>query len=335
MLAQVAVGRGDHADVDSLTALGAQRLELALLQHPQQLGLERRAHRGDLVEKDGSAVGERKLAFLVRRGAGEGAADVAEQLRLEKSFRDCRAVHLDERHAALGAAIVNRPRHELLAGAGFAQDQDRALRFGHELCTLDHLLNRSTPAHDAVVIELFIALAQEVAVLRAETLVVQRPADHHQQLVDHERRLQIVERAQLHRFDGAFHRRVCRHHENLRALGFRSRADVLADEIESARLRHHVVDDEDVEASFGQQALRLVRTGGVDDVLSVVTQRTAEGLEDFFFVVDEKDRAARGDHQPCRVVSAPASRPPGAAPKGKSIRTSVPRPGSLETEIVP
>src|SRR4029453_10651388 len=83
-LAQVAVGRRDHAAGDHTTAPGPQRLELALLQHPQQLGLERRAHRGDFVEKDGSAVGERKLAFLVRRSAGEGAADVAEQLAPEK-----------------------------------------------------------------------------------------------------------------------------------------------------------------------------------------------------------------------------------------------------------
>ena len=51
-LPQVAVGGGDDADVDLLGALGAERLELALLQHAQQLGLQRRRHRADLVEED-------------------------------------------------------------------------------------------------------------------------------------------------------------------------------------------------------------------------------------------------------------------------------------------
>ena len=42
-LAQVAVGRGDHAHVDLNRPLGPERLELALLQHAQQLGLHRSA----------------------------------------------------------------------------------------------------------------------------------------------------------------------------------------------------------------------------------------------------------------------------------------------------
>ena len=51
-LPEVAVGRGDDPHVDLLGALGAERLELALLQHAQQLRLQRRAHRADLVEED-------------------------------------------------------------------------------------------------------------------------------------------------------------------------------------------------------------------------------------------------------------------------------------------
>ena len=61
-LPQVAVGRRDDAHVDLLRALRAERLELALLEHAQQLGLERRAHRADLVEEDRAAVGEREPA---------------------------------------------------------------------------------------------------------------------------------------------------------------------------------------------------------------------------------------------------------------------------------
>ena len=66
-LPQVAVGRGDDAHVDLDRALGSQRLELALLQHAQQLGLHGRRDDADLVEEDRAAVGEREPALLVRR----------------------------------------------------------------------------------------------------------------------------------------------------------------------------------------------------------------------------------------------------------------------------
>ena len=56
--AEVAVGRGDHADVDRAGALLADALELALLQHAQQLGLQLERHLADLVEKQRAAVGQ-------------------------------------------------------------------------------------------------------------------------------------------------------------------------------------------------------------------------------------------------------------------------------------
>jgi hypothetical protein len=56
-LGQVAVGRGDqpHVDLDRLAA--ADPLERPLLQHAQQLDLQRRRYLADLVEEHGAAVG--------------------------------------------------------------------------------------------------------------------------------------------------------------------------------------------------------------------------------------------------------------------------------------
>ena len=65
-LTEVAVGRRDHANVHVLGAFRAERLDFALLQDAQQLGLQADAHRPDLVEKDGAAVGQRELALLGR-----------------------------------------------------------------------------------------------------------------------------------------------------------------------------------------------------------------------------------------------------------------------------
>ena len=94
---QVAVGRRDDAHLDLQRLLAAHARELARLQHPQHLGLGRAAtHVADLVEEDRPAVGHLEEAALARGGPREGAALVAEQLRLDQLRRDGGAVHLDE-----------------------------------------------------------------------------------------------------------------------------------------------------------------------------------------------------------------------------------------------
>ena len=59
---EVAVGGGDDADVDADVLAAAEPRELAVLQHLQQLGLQRRAHLADLVEEHRAVVGELELA---------------------------------------------------------------------------------------------------------------------------------------------------------------------------------------------------------------------------------------------------------------------------------
>ena len=79
--------------------VGAERLDRPLLQHAQQLGLRRQRHLGDLVEQQRAAVGRLEAAVAALDRAGERAALVAEQLRLEQRLRERRAVDGDERLA--------------------------------------------------------------------------------------------------------------------------------------------------------------------------------------------------------------------------------------------
>ena len=69
---------------------------------------------------------------LLRR-AGERARLVAEELALDERGRNRRAVDLDERLVPAPAGGVDRPGDQLLAGAGFAQDQHRRVGAGHLL----------------------------------------------------------------------------------------------------------------------------------------------------------------------------------------------------------
>ena len=106
---EIAVGRGDDAHVDAHVLAAAEPREHAVLQHLQQLGLQRRAHLADLVEEHRPVVGELELAGLVLDGAGERAALETEELGLEQLGRQRRAVDLDER-AVCGAATRRGPR---------------------------------------------------------------------------------------------------------------------------------------------------------------------------------------------------------------------------------
>jgi len=119
--------------------------------------------------------------------------------------------------------------------------------------------------------------------------------------IDLERLLEVVERAELHRLDRALHRRVGRHHDDLRALAFGRRRDVLANEVEAAQLRHDVVDDQQVERAFGQEPLRLAGIRRFHDRMARVPKGASEGLEVRLLVVDEEDGLPRHGHLlPCR-----------------------------------
>ena len=101
--------RGDHADVDLDRVRVADALELALLEHAQQLRLQRRAHRPDLVEEERALVRLLEAALPGADRAGERAAHVAEQLGLEQRLRNRAAVDRDEA-VARGAGCCGESR---------------------------------------------------------------------------------------------------------------------------------------------------------------------------------------------------------------------------------
>ncbi len=142
LLLQVAVGGRDHAHVDGAGALLADALEMALLQHAQQLALQLERDFADLVEEQRAAVGELEAADAVAQRAGERALHVAEELALEQFARDRRAVDADQRPVAPLARLVDGARDQLLAGAGFAGDHHRGVGRRHQLHLPQRLLDR-------------------------------------------------------------------------------------------------------------------------------------------------------------------------------------------------
>ncbi len=122
---EVAVRRGDHANVDAVEAVGADALDLAALQGAQELRLERERQLADLVEEEGPAVGHLELPGAVARGAGEGARHVAEQLALRDGLGQGGAVDVDEGLVPPRGERVDLVGDPLLADARLPGDEDR------------------------------------------------------------------------------------------------------------------------------------------------------------------------------------------------------------------
>ena len=162
----------------------ADALELALLQHAQQLHLQRRAHRPDFVEEQRALVRLLEPPLAVADRAGERAAHVAEQLGLEQRLGNRAAVERDEAVHAPRAVVVNRARDDFLAGAGLAGDENRAVgrRDGFE--QLKQPRHRAALADDALEAVALLELRAQVRVLRLQPPLLERRIEHVQQLVD-------------------------------------------------------------------------------------------------------------------------------------------------------
>src|SRR5207247_5375034 len=131
-------GGGDGPHIHADRRLAAEWPHLSFLQGPQQRGLRGEGKVDDLVEEQAAAVGKLEPS-LVSLGA--------EDLRLDLRVGCRAAVDGDERLLAPGAQLMDRPGHELLAGAGLALDEDRERGVGHLLDLLDNLWHSPTRGH--------------------------------------------------------------------------------------------------------------------------------------------------------------------------------------------
>jgi hypothetical protein len=118
------VRRRDDARAERERRVAAEPLDALFLDDPQQLALRVERQLGDRVEIHGA--GARRLETARPRGdrVGEGAALVAEELRVDQRSGQRGAVHRHERRLRARAARVQLARHGVLAGAGLAGDED-------------------------------------------------------------------------------------------------------------------------------------------------------------------------------------------------------------------
>ena len=121
---QIAVRGGDDSQIDLHRPRGADRQDLALLEHAQEGRLRRRLEIADLVQEQRPLVGGADEADLVAVGARERAAHVAEELALDERRRQGSAVDGHER-ARAHRESVDRPGEDLLASTALAEQEHR------------------------------------------------------------------------------------------------------------------------------------------------------------------------------------------------------------------
>src|SRR5262245_9115646 len=131
--AKVTIGRGNQSHVARRRwRICPNWMHLAALGETKQHRLHARAHLAEFVEEQRAAV---RLAYhtgLIAVRTREASANVAEQFRFEKGFRNAAAIDGDERTSSARALVVNGTGNDFLAHSGLAEDQHlRATARGH------------------------------------------------------------------------------------------------------------------------------------------------------------------------------------------------------------
>jgi hypothetical protein len=117
------MGCGHDADVNLDCAAAAERLNFAILENLEQLGLEAQIHIADLVEQNGSTLRCLETALPVGGCAGVGSFGTAEQFTLSQFCGECRAIQLEKWAIGTQRKGTEAPCHHFFAHACLPAEQ--------------------------------------------------------------------------------------------------------------------------------------------------------------------------------------------------------------------
>ena len=189
---QVFVGGGHAAKVhlDGLIAPDAH--DLSLLQHAQQIGLGFEADVADFVEKDSASFGNFEFSFLTILRSGKGPFLVAEEFAFQQCFCQRSAVDYYQRMKPPRTGMMNRARHQFLAGTAFPGDEHGRIGWPDGFYGVKHFLHRATLPDDVLRARHFRDRFLQPDVLLLGTFVSQRLLDQVRNLIGIERLGDIV-----------------------------------------------------------------------------------------------------------------------------------------------
>ena len=237
------------------------------------------------VEEQRAAMRLFEPALPGADGAGERAAHVAEDLGFEQVLRDRAAVERDELLPAPRARVMDRARHDFLAGAGFAADQNRARRARDGLERLKQIAHRPTAADDAFEAVALLQLLAQPGVLRLQPPLLDGAVECVTQFVELEWLGHEVGGAALDHLDGVADRAVAGDHD---ADDLRVPVDRGLDDRRPVDAWQAQVGDDDVEGELGQRFERHLAAFGLHDLVSVIRQALGNRHSQRRFVFDQQ-----------------------------------------------
>src|SRR5262249_54037558 len=214
---QIAIGGRDDAHVDGDGRIAADRPDLALLQHAQQLGLHFERKLADFVEKNGSAICGLKKTSLRFDGSRKSTFFVTEELAFHQRGDERAAVDGDKRSLRHGAAEMDRSSYEFFAGTALPSDEHRRARVFQAGNHAQDVLDGGRGAYVAGKIIFGVdALAQKF-VFRHQTDFFRHALQQQAHLFDTKGLFDVVVSAQLHGVHGGFDGAVAGHDSDFRA----------------------------------------------------------------------------------------------------------------------
>ena len=288
---EILVRGADQADVDRYLLRAADRANTPFLDRAQQLDLHRLWQVGDLVEKQGAALGALKQPFLVLCGAGEAALDVTEQLAFDQVGRDRAAVDGDERRGGARAVGMDQVRGEFLAGAGFPADEHRRLAAPELQYGLAHPVDGLGVAEQHRAFRIGAGLSACAARWRGR-LQLQRGGDELAQVAEIDRFGDKVEGAGLQRADRGLHAAVRGDH---RARHRRVAAADMSHQVDAVAIRQAHVGQAEVEVFAFQELSRGAQVGRRAGADAHSAEGDLQQFADIRFVVD--DQRGRSTHR--------------------------------------
>src|SRR5689334_6617136 len=333
---EVTRGGDEHARIDAAGLLVSDPADLALLQHAQQLRLQTQRQLADFVQQDRAPARGLEQTGLVHTRAGERAAHMTEQLRLEQRLRDRRAIDPDERLAPARAGAVNRARNHFLAGPAFTCDQYGRVVLGDAGDERERLTHGTAFYDQAPLGRPHGELRPEPGDFLPQPLALGSFAEREHDFVRPERLGEIVVGALLHGGDGGVLTAVGAHDDDERTA---TALAIVPQEGETIHLGHAYIAENQIERlSCGTLEGALSVLLGCDGIARV-RQQQAERLAQARFVVDNQDFVHRGSATGKNSLkAAPPSRAPSThttPPISSTDRATiasprpVPRPGSF------
>src|SRR6266853_1270922 len=147
---QVAVGSCNQTYIYLPGVSAAQAFEFALLQSPQELGLNFKGNISDFIKEECALIGEFQTSDFLANGAGKSAFFVTKQFAFEQPGGNGGAVEFDECPLLAPAMIVNGARNQLLPRTGIAQQQDGRIAQRDRFYQLQNVFQWGTRPDDLV-----------------------------------------------------------------------------------------------------------------------------------------------------------------------------------------